>query len=187
MTDNEIIALYFQRDERAIEETRAVYGAFLYRIAKNILLIHEDSEECVADTYVAAWNRMPPDRPAILSAFLSKITRRISIDRLRYRTALKRTAEQTLSFDELEEVVAGGSEVYEQIEAEELSKKITYFLLLENEDNRRAFLLRYFYCESIKEISGMLHLSESKVKSMLYQTRQRLKRYLRKEGVLDEK
>lgn len=180
MEDLHILELYEKRDEGAIRETQKKYGAYLHKIAYNILCDREDSEESVSDTYMAAWNTIPPQKPAYFSVYLSKLTRRISIDRLRRNTAGKRSAD-TLSLDELSEAV-GTSSAEEQLELKQLGEAIGKFLTDQPAETRHVFLCRYYYMDSVRDIAGYLGITESKVKVLLYRTRQSLRTYLQKEG-----
>lgn len=187
MEDEKIVELYFQRDERAIAETDSKYGKYCYRIAYNILASAEDSEETVNDTYISAWEAMPPHRPSILSAFLAKITRRLSMKKLRFHTAQKRGGSTAdLALDELAQCVPARGSVHEDIEAREVGAMIEKFLLKLRADDRRIFVCRYFYLETADDISKEFKYSRSKVYASLERTRERLREYLRKEGVFDE-
>ena len=183
MEDETIVTLYWDRDETAIRETETKYDRYLTKIAYNILADMEDSRESVNDTYLAAWNSMPPQRPALLSTYLAKLTRRISIDRFRYRTRDKRKGSQyALSLSELDECVSGGNTTEEIVNVNLLADTIGIFLRLQSEDTRTAFIGRYYFLDSLKEISSYTGMSESKIKSLLHRTRLNLKAYLEKEG-----
>lgn len=183
MEDSRIIELYWQRDESAIRETDERYGPFLLTIAQNILADREDSRESVNDTYLRAWETMPPQKPGVLSAFLAKITRTVSIDRLRRRTAQKRAGgAYTLSLEELGECVSGGDDPVDEAETRALADAIGVYLRRLTPDARRAFVCRYFYVEPLEEIARRQGCSVSRVKSMLHRTRQGLRRYLSEEG-----
>ena len=183
MEDEQIVALYWERDEQAISETERKYDRYLLKIANNILNNQEDSRESVNDTYLAAWNSMPPHRPSILSAYLAKLTRRISIDCFRYRTRNKRMAsEYAVSLSELSDCVSGGNTTEEIINAKALADAIGVYLRLQSKETQAAFLGRYYFLDPVKEIARYLGMSESKVKSLLYRTRLGLKEYLEKEG-----
>ncbi len=185
MEDEQIVDLYWQRDEAAIGETQTKYGRYLSKIAYNILNDPEDSQESVNDTYLAAWNSMPPHRPGILSAYLAKLTRRISIDLFRYRTRDKRLgSEYALSLSELEECVSGGDTTQDAVNEKLLADAIGIYLRLLPETTRIAFVGRYYYLDPLKEVAAYCGISESKAKSLLYRTRQGLKAYLKKEGYL---
>ncbi len=182
MDDNRIVDLYWQRNESAISETATKYGKYLHSISYQILLNNEDAEECVNDTYDDAWQSMPPHRPSILSTFLGKITRRISIDLWRKYSAEKRGGVMTLALDELEECVSGTGDVEAEVERLELQKKLNDFLLALPKVDRQVFMCRYWYMDSISDIAKQFAYSQSKVKSMLYRTRNKLRAMLEKEG-----
>ena len=183
MEDEAIVSLYWERDESAIRETEIKYDRYLTKIAYNILNDREDSRESVNDTYLAAWNSMPPHRPSILSAYLAKLTRRISIDCFRYRTRDKRMDSQyALSLSELGDCVSGGNTTEDIVNAKLLADAIGIFLRLQSEEVRTAFLGRYYFLDSIKEIAAYCGMSESKVKSLLHRTRLSLREYLTTEG-----
>lgn len=183
MEDQKIIDLYWQRSEQAIAETDTKYGGYCYSIAYNILTNREDSEESVSDTYMAAWRSMPPKKPGILAAFLGKITRHLSIDRWRRRTAEKRGGgEVVLALDELEGCVSGEESVEDKLQRKELTVVVNRFLDQLSETERNVFLCRYWYVDSIGDIAANFGFSEAKVNSMLHRTREKLRRALGKEG-----
>ena len=183
MEDTEIVSLYWDRDETAIRETETKYDRYLTKIAYNILADLEDSRESVNDTYMAAWESMPPHRPTVLSAYLAKLTRRISIDRFRYRTRDKRMAsEYAISLSELSDCVSGGNTTEEIINVKLLADTIGIYLRLQSPEARTAFLGRYYFLDSVREVARYCGMSESKCKSLLHRTRVGLKDYLRKEG-----
>lgn len=183
MEDEQIVALYWERDEGAIRLTQEKYDRYLTKIAMNILASHEDSRESVNDTYLAAWNSMPTHRPQVLSAYLAKLTRRISIDRFRYRTRDKRReSEYALSLEELGDCVSGGNTTEEIVNLRLLTDAIGIFLRLQGEEARTVFLGRYYFLDSVREIAGYCGMTESKVKSLLHRTRLALRDYLEKEG-----
>ncbi len=185
MEDAQIVALYWNRDETALQETETKYDRYLTKIAFNILNDSEDSKESVNDTYLAAWNSMPPHRPSILSAYLAKLTRRISIDLFRYRTRDKRMAsEYTVSLTELEDCISGGNTTEEAVSVKLLADAIGIFLRTQSEMARTAFIGRYYYLDPLKEVAAYCGMSESKCKSVLHRTRLGLKEYLKKEGYL---
>ena len=185
MDDQNIIALYWARSETAISETAQKYGGYCFSIAKNILTNHEDAEESVNDTYLTAWNVMPPRRPSILATFLGKITRRLAIDRWRYRNAYKRGGgEVTLALDELEECIAGSDTAEGALRKKELQAALNRFLEALPERERMIFVSRYWYLRSVKEISEKTGLSLSSVKTQLFRTRNKLRFFLEKEDLL---
>ncbi|MBR6526645.1 MAG: RNA polymerase sigma factor [Lachnospiraceae bacterium] len=185
MQDDAIVALYWQRDESAIRETQDKYGHYLTKIAYNILSDLEDSMESVNDTYLHAWNSMPPHRPSILSTYLAKITRRVSIDIFRRHNRQKRQASQyTLSLDELNDCLSNGNTTEQTADSKLLAQAISSYLRSLPEEARTLFISRYFFLDSLKEAAALCHMSESKAKSMLHRTRQGLQTHLRKEGFL---
>lgn len=183
MDDKEIVALYHKRDERAVKETSRKYGKYLAAVARNILGNATETHDCVNDTYMKAWEAMPPHAPDILSAFLAAITRRLSIDVWRRNHAEKRSGSQlALSLEELSECVSGKASAEERAEVSELSAAISRFLWEQPEKARLAFTARYFYLDSLKDAARLCGLSEGGVKSLLFRTRAALKEYLLKEG-----
>lgn len=183
MEDQKIIDLYWQRSEQAIAETDRKYGAYCFSIAYNILSNREDSEESVSDTYMAAWRAMPPRKPAILPAFLGKITRHLSIDRWRRKTADKRGGgEPALALEELEYCVSGEATPESAALRKELTVLVNRFLDTLPETERSVFLCRYWYVDSIGDIAKTFGFTEAKVNSMLHRTRQKLRKALAKEG-----
>ena len=170
MTDQEIIELFNQRNEQAIAQCQDKYGHYCYSVAYNILFNNENSQECVNDTFLGAWNSIPPHNPRKLKAFLAKITRNLAIDQVRKYNADKRKG-ITLSFDDLEDCIPDQKFINEQISAKEIGESINQFLKNEKEINRKLFVCRYFYNESIEEISNHFHFSQSKVKMVLKRMR----------------
>lgn len=185
MDDERIVALYWQRDQQAITHTEQKYGAYLTKVAYNVLGDWEDSQESVNDTYLSAWNAMPPHRPQALCPFLSKITRRISISLFRKKQSAKRGAgAYDISLSELDQCVAGGSTPEENYREKELAASIEKFLRGISEQARNLFIGRYFYMDSVKEAAAYCGLTESNAKVLLYRTRCALREHLRKEGYL---
>ena len=183
MHDEQIILLYWNRDETAIAATEEKYERSLLKIAYNILHDREDSRESVNDTYFKAWNSIPPHCPDILSAFLSKITRETSIDLLRRQTREKRGGSQyTQSLSELEECISTGNTTEQSVDLHLLAETIGNYLRILPPEPRNLFVGRYYFMDSIKEIAGYYGMSESKVKTTLHRTRKGLKQYLIEEG-----
>lgn len=182
MDDLRIINLYFERNEQAIKETDIKYGKLCLGIANNILSSDEDAEECVNDTYLSVWNKIPPTRPNNFRSFICKIVRNLSVKKLDYNLALKRTPNMTVSYSELENVLQDNN-IYDEIEYENLGKIISNFLWQEKEIARNVFIRKYYFFDSISDIARRYSFTESKVKSMLYHSRNRLKEYLEKEGI----
>ena len=183
MDDKSIVDLYFSRNEEAITQTDKKYGHYCYSIAYNILTSKEDAEESVNDTYMTAWRAIPPRRPSALSAFLGKITRHISIDRWRERVATKRGGgEVPLALEELKDCISGMQDVEMEYERKEVLKTYVKFLEALPTTERRVFLCRYWYVESIETIADKFGFSQSKVKTMLHRTRAKLRKQLAEEG-----
>ena len=184
MEDHKIVELYWERSQQAIEATDIQYGRYCRTIARNILEDWGWTEETVSDTYMAAWNSMPPHRPSILRTFLGKITRRLSLKRYRDEHREKRGGGQTaLALEELEECIAAPETVEEQVIRQELEQAVRRFVEQLPSTQRQIFLRRYWFMEPISDISRDFHFSESKVRSMLYRTRQKLKAFLKEEGI----
>ena len=183
MDDKSIVDLYFSRNQDAIAQTDKKYGRYCYSIAYNILTNKEDAEESVSDTYMTAWRAIPPRRPSVLSTFLGKITRHISIDRWRERVATKRGGgEVPLALEELNDCISGMQDVEMEYERKEILNAYLKFLDALPATERRVFLCRYWYVESIETIADKFDFSESKVKTMLHRTRAKLRKQFAKEG-----
>ncbi len=183
MKDSEIVNLYWRRNEEAIRQTQQKYGAYLSKVAYNILSDFEDSKECVNDTYLAAWKSMPPHRPNVLSTYLGKITRQLSIDVFRKKKSAKRYAsEYAISLDELGDTFSDSTTPENVFDGKMLDAAINRFICALPDDVQRAFVGRYFFLDSIKDIAGYCGMKEGKLKSLLYRTRKQLKSYLVKEG-----
>lgn len=183
MEDSKIIDLYFDRNEDAISETSAKYGGMIKSIAYNILKNTADSHECENDTYFAAWNRIPPDIPRCLAAFLGRITRNIALDRHDYYSAAKRNRDFEVALSELGELLSKEPNPETSCEARETAELISDFLRQKSYTKRVVFIRRYWYCDSISKISSDFGFSESKVKSMLMRIRKELRKYLEQNGV----
>lgn len=184
MEDSRIVNLYWQRDPQAIQETAAKYGNYCHSIARNILGNDSDAEEAVNDTYMGAWNAMPPHRPAILSTFLGKITRRIAIKRWQEGRAAKRGGGETaLALEELAGCIPSWNTPEQELEAAELSRLLRCFVQSLPETERKIFLCRYWYLDPISEIAKHFGFTQSKVKSILFRTRNKLRIQLEKEGI----
>lgn len=183
MEDEKIVDLFWERSESAIIETEKKYGQYCKTIAINILGNSEDAKECENDAYHALWNTIPPNRPSVLKAYLGRILRNIAIDKYDYNTAQKRNSKFDLILSELEECIVSPANVELQYEQGEIAKRISEFLWTIDKENRIVFVRRYWYSDSIASIAAQFGMSESKVKSMLFRMRNRLKIYLEKEGV----
>lgn len=184
MDDKAIIDLYWTRSENAISETAAKYGGYCYTIAYNILSNREDSEESVNDTYLAAWNTMPPRRPSVLAAFLGKMTRYISLDHWKKRSRLKRGGGETeLCLEELEGCISGTESIENEMIRKETLASVNKFLDTLPETERKVFLCRYWYLDPVADIAQRFGFTESKTASMLHRTRGKLQKHLTKEGL----
>ncbi len=185
MEGKEIVELFFSRSEGAIEAANEKYCGYLSKIAMNILGSREDSEECVNDTLLKAWELIPPNRPARLSTFLGKLTRNIAINRLRNQRAQKRGGgEADAVFDEISEFTPDKISVENEAEKKELIAAMDEFLKKLPQKKRNVFICRYWYCDSIKEIAAQQGLSESNVSVILNRTGQKLKQYLTEKGMI---
>ena len=185
MDDTKIIDLYFCRNESAIAETSRKYGGYLNQIAYNILRCREDTEEIVEDTYLAAWNSIPPTKPLVLKHFLSRITRNLSFTRLDYLTAGKRGHHMITLLSELDECIPDHRYSTEKVwEMKQIGQALNHFLETLEQTDCRIFLCRYYYNLSISEISEKYGISERRTKYRLSILRKQLRRHLEKEGVI---
>ncbi|MBR6472562.1 MAG: RNA polymerase sigma factor [Firmicutes bacterium] len=183
MEDEKIVQLYWDRNERAIAETSKKYEPYCISIAFNILNDRADSEECVNDTWLKAWNAMPPSRPSMLSTFLGKITRNLAFDRFKLLTRDKRGGYgMDVVLDELGECVSGRDEPEQVWQEKELSLEINRFLKGLAEDRRAMFILRYWYAESITDIAARMELTENNVSVTLSRIRGKLREHLTERG-----
>ena len=184
MEDEKIIDLYFERNENAVAETALKYGRMLRTIAYGILKNYPDSEECENDTYHVAWNKIPPERPLYFSAFLGRIVRYISFGKYDYNNAAKRNPDIEVSLSELENCISTGNTTEQHYDCQRTAKHISDFLKKLPVTKRVIFIRRYWYCDSILQISEKYGFSESKVKSMLMRIRNELRKYLERQGVI---
>ena len=185
MDDQEIISLFWARSEAAISAAEEKYGKHCYSIAYRILGDHEDAMECVNDTYLRAWNSMPPERPESLAAFLGRITRNLSLNRFKQKHAKKRGESETdLALEELEQCMsfASGQDPAEALELQALTDAINDFLSHQSERNRNIFVQRYWLLRPIREIAEFYGISESVIKITLFRMRKRLAILLQEEG-----
>lgn len=182
MDDLTIIELYFARNEKAIVETDKKYGKLCFSVANNILFNDEDSEECVNDTFLSVWNKIPPTRPKSFMAYICQIVRFLSMKKLEYNRALKRSQNITVSYSDLEDILPS-SYVSPECGFEDIAKLVSEFLRSENEDSRNVFIRKYYFFDSIGTIAARYSYTESKVKNMLYHSRIKLKKFLKKEGI----
>ena len=187
LSDEKIIEMYWDRDERAISETDRKYGKYLYAIAYNIVHDHPDCEECLNDTYLGTWNKIPPARPTAFQSFLSKIMRNIAIDRFRKNTAQKRVpSEMTVSLGELDECMAYQSDMEEDRMVRELAVMLNDFLAGLPKRRQFVFVCRYYYADSVAKIAEMLGLSEKTIRRDISQMKADLKAFLEKGGYFYE-
>ena len=183
MEDKEILRLYCDRDQRAISETSAKYGRFCGKIAMNILHSREDAEECVNDTYLRAWNSIPPVIPSIFSAFLGRITRNLSFNRYKALHADKRGGGETaLILDELAEIVSDGETPENELMRRELTKEINEFLTGLSEEKRGMFIRRYWYSDKVSDIAERYGKTESTISVTLNRLRKKLRDFLKERG-----
>lgn len=184
MEDLQIIQLFWERSEQAISETATKYGVFLWRIARNILGSHDDADECVNDTYLRAWNAIPPSRPSVLRAWLGRITRNLSLDRWNQSRAQKRGGSAVdVLLGELSECVPSPHRTEQHLEDQALADALSAFLRTLPRENRVIFLRRYWYGDRLEVIAAGMDCSAGKVKSSLFRTRKKLLAYLEKEGI----
>ncbi len=183
MEDCQIVQLYWDRNEQAIPATSEKYGSYCTSIAKNILGNNQDVEECVSDTYLSAWNAIPPHKPSVLSAFLGKIIRNISFNRYKHNTADKRGGgEMALILDELGECVSGHDDLEQTVDRKEVLYAINQFLGRLSPVKRNIFVRRYWYAESITDIAGRYKMTANHVSVQLNRIRHQLKLYLQERG-----
>lgn len=184
MDDKMILNLYRMRQTAALSETEAKYGRLCFAVANNILSSREDSEECVNDTWLHAWNAIPPEWPSKLSAWLCRVTRNLAISRRREALAEKRGGgEVPLVLDELTECLPGGRDPQDVLETKELSEAVSRFLVTLKPLDRDVFVARYFFAASHAELSVRTGWTVGKIKTVLRRTRQKLKNYLKEEGL----
>ena len=183
LTDEQIIDLYWRRDENAIKQTDRKYGKYLYVIAYNIVHDRLDCEECLNDTYLGTWNRIPPQRPSVFQVFLSRIMRNIAIDRLRHNKAAKRVpSEMLISLEELDDCMPGAPSTESEQENERLGKLLNDFVQALDDRKQFIFVCRYYYADKVSAIAHMLQVGEATVFRELAQIREELKNHLEKEG-----
>lgn len=184
MEDAKIIELFFSREEQAIAEAQSKYGAYCFAVAYGILQDRRDAEECVNDTFLSAWRSIPPEHPKYLSAYLGRITRNLSLKKWRARNAQKRKGDETaLTLQELADCLPARDTVEDAIGASELARLLEGFLRELPDTERRVFLRRYWHHEPIAEIGKRFGFGESKVKVMLFRTREKLRKYLERNGI----
>lgn len=185
MHDTQIIALFNQRAETAITQAQLKYAALCASIARHILPDERDAEECINDAFLRAWNSIPPEQPNSLGAYLARITRNLALDRYSYNHANKRNTSLTDAYEELEPCFSSSlsTDTESTILQQEFRDALNRFLRSQSLENRTYFVRRYWYGASVHEIAAACHVSEEKVKSSLFRTRNRLRKYLEKEGI----
>lgn len=183
MDDTEIIQLYFARDEGAIEQTDQKYGGFCRRVALNILSIKEDAEECVNDTWLAAWKKIPPERPASLRAFLGRIVRNLSISRWRANHAQKRFAGMEVLLSELDECLPSAQTVEGELDRSALGALLSGWLDTLPREDRVLFVRRYWYGDAVKELAAGRGCTPNQISQKLLRSRKGLRQVLESEGV----
>ncbi len=184
MEDRAIIDLYWKRSQQAVTETANKYGGRLQNLSMNILHDKEDAEECVNDTYHATWNTLPPEKPDYFFAYLAKLTRNFSFGKYDYYHAKKREATVVELSRELENCIPAPNDLERKLESEEIGRIISEFLQIQSLEMRKVFIRRYWYMDSVRDISHSFCLSESKVKSILFRMRNKLRKYLESEGIV---
>ncbi len=183
MEDEKIIELYWNRDSEALRQINQKYGAFCYNIAHNILEKEEDAKECVNDTWFKIWMTIPPERPKFLQVFLGKITRRLSLERYQRSRAARRGGNAADAiYKELEECTLGGSSD-RQVDAAVIADAVSRFLAELPHDDRIIFVRRYWFADSARQIASRYDMSESWIRFVLRQSREKLKVFLEKEGI----
>ena len=183
LTDEQILDLYWLRDENAIRQTDRKYGKYLYVIAYNIVHDRLDCEECLNDTYLGTWNRIPPQRPNVFQVFLSRIMRNIAIDRLRHNRAAKRVpSEMLVSLEELDDCMPGAPSTESEQETEPLARVLNDFVHALDDRKQFIFVCRYYYADKVSSIAHMLQIGEATVFRELADIRKGLKNHLEKEG-----
>lgn len=182
MEDHQIVDLYWARSESAIEQTEQKYGKMLTSISVSLVPTEQDAQECVNDTYLAAWNSMPTERPFYLGAFLSKIVRRISVSRYRADRAKKRGGADIL-IDELTECVPSDFDLCADYENQRLADALNRFLLSLDEEKRYIFIRRYYYSDPIEKIAADIYAGEGKIKTVLFRLRSALRKFLEREDI----
>ena len=183
MEDSKIIALFFRRDQQAITELAAKHGKSIYRTASNILGNAEDAEECTNDTYLAAWNSIPPQSPAPLVTYVCRIARNLAVSRYHANTAKKRNSFYDAALDELADCLAAPTDVEAELEAKELAAAINRFLATLPKADRQMFLCRYYLADPVFLIAAKLGMKSGQVSLRLFRLREKLRKFLEKEGL----
>lgn len=184
MEDSRIIDLFFERSEQAVHELELKYGRAVRKLSLNILGDARDAEECAADTYMAVWNSIPPQRPEHLKAYTLAIARNLSLDRYHANSARKRNGSYDLALSELEGCLAAAGDAQTELEARELAKAINRFLAGLSKEDRQLFVCRYYLAQPVKDIAARLNVKGGRVSLRLFRIREKLKNYLEREGLI---
>ena len=184
LDDREIVALFYARSEQAIEELKQKHGAAVGRVASNILSDPLDAEECVNDTYLAAWDTIPPQNPEPLRTYVCKIARNLALKKRQSNLAVKRNGSYDAALDELADCFPAAETVESMFDAKELSAAVNRFLDTVGYDDRFIFVRRYWYGDAVAAIAAMMHWGAHRVSVRLSRTRRQLRNYLKKEGIL---
>ncbi len=180
MNDSEIVWLFQQRTESCIAETHKKYGRLCRKLAYNILNNSEDAEECVQDTYLGAWNTIPPEVPKSLKNYLCLVVRNLSLKKFHHNSAQKRNSFYDVALEELETILTTNETPEDDLIIKEYQANLNNFLAELDKENRSIFLLRYWYCQSVTEIAKQFHCSENAISSRLKRTRKKLKTFMDK-------
>lgn len=183
LEDSQIIELFFERSEQAIAELSEKYGKVCSSVSRNILKNELDAEECVNDAYLAAWNTIPPQEPNPLLSYLCRIVRNLSLKKYHSNTAAKRNNYYDTTLDELVECIASNTTIENEVFAKELSQQLNSFLATLRQKDRVMFVRRYWYCDSVSEIASYFQMNSNAVSVRLLRIRERLRKYLKKEGI----
>lgn len=183
MDDEQLIALYWARDESAITETQQKYGRLCHAVAGSLLSSREDCEECVNDTWLGLWNAIPYERPARFAAFAARITRNLALKKFRFLTAARRSPAAVCSLEELGDCVSGQESAEDELENRRIEQAIDRWLWQQEAEKRFLFLRRYWYFDSIAALCARTGYSENRVKSILFRMRQKLREHLEQEGI----
>ena len=184
LEDAQIIDLFFERSEQAIEELDKKYGNAVRQTASNLLRDRQDAEECANDAYLAVWRNIPPQRPDYLGSYVCRIVRNLAVSRLRSESAAKRNRNLDLVLDELAECIPSRADPQAEIEAKELTAAISCFLSALDYDDRYLFVRRYWYADPVKDIAAAMHVRENRLSVRLFRLREKLRKTLLKEGLL---
>ncbi len=183
LEDTKIVELFFARSEQAISELSAKYEAAIRKVSQNILQSKRDTEECVNDTYLAVWNKIPPQRPDCLASYVLRIARNIAVGRYRKNNARRRSTLYDVALDELESCIPSAVSVEYAYEAKELAGEINDFLRTLGQEDRLMFVYRYWFSDSVEDIAKIMGTRANRVSVRLFRTREKLRRYLKEKGV----